>query len=39
MIYSLKEFLNIIYNTQEGNTDFDFIKFKELLKQKENNNK
>ena len=39
MIYRLEDFIEIINETQEGKTLFDFIKFKEMIKEREYNNK
>lgn len=39
MIYSLEEFIDFINETQKGDTSFDFIKFKEMIKERQINNK
>lgn len=39
MIYRLEDFLDFINDTQEGTTSFDFIKFKEMIKERQINNK
>ena len=39
MIYRLEDFIEIINETQEGKTSFDFIKFREMIKERQKINK